>query len=282
LPWVSLAGSAVISAFLTTLGRLGFGVFAATQSRYVSFAVMLPIGLLFLISLVFNHWRERFDPGASKVAISRGLVVLVIALSLLFVVGSIKSLESWPRFQHGRLSGKAELLLINLVDEPEALARHVHHGGAPLRARANFLDGLGYFRPRLLRSKNIREIAFQRGTEKIGELEELWKSATGELNASGWAILPDGHRVADGVLLSYDDAQGEPTIFALAEVRHKRAEVSRQLNDEVYLRCGWTKAWKEGQIPANAKWIRAWAFDAENGRAFTIGVGGFDPPNTAP
>jgi hypothetical protein len=200
----------------------------------------------------------------------------------MFVAGSIKSLESWPRFQHGRLSGKAELLVINLVDEPEALARHVHQGDAALRARTNFLDDLGYLRPRLLRSKNIREIAFRTDAENGGHLEQLGVSENGEFSASGWAILPDGHRVADGVLLSYDDAQGEPTIFALAEVRHSRVEVSRQLNDKAYLRCGWTKVWREGQIPANTKWIRAWAFDAENGRAFPIGSGLLKPPNSAP
>ena len=43
LPWAALAASALISAFLTMLGRLGFGISAATQSRYVSFAIMLPI-----------------------------------------------------------------------------------------------------------------------------------------------------------------------------------------------------------------------------------------------
>jgi hypothetical protein len=282
LPWVSLAGSAVVNAFLTMLGRLGFGVFAATQSRYVSFAIMLPIGLLFLTSLVFAHWRKRFNRAGGKLGLGRGLVVLVIALSLLFVGGSIKSLESWQRFQHARLSGKADLLVINLVDESGALARHVHQGDAALKARANFLDGLGYLRPRLLRSKGIREIAFRPRTEKLGELEELGKTATGVFEASGWAILPDSHRVADGVLLTYDDAQGEPTIFALAEVRHQRDEVSRQLNDQAYVRCGWTKAWKEGQIPADAKWIRAWAFDAENGGAFPIGAAMLQPPTVAP
>ena len=282
LPWVLLGGSAVASAFLTMVGRLGFGVSAATQSRYVSFAILLPIALLFLTSLVFGHWREHSDRAAGKLGLSCGLVVLVLALSFLFVGGTIKSLESWPRFQHGRLSGKADLLVINLVDEPDALARHVYLGDTALKAHANFLNDLGYLRPRLLRSKSIREIAFQPGTEKVGEFQELRKTASGEFEASGWAILPDGHRVADGVLLTYDDAQGEPTIFALAEVKQQRPEVSKALNDTAYLRSGWMKSWKEGQIPVTARVVRAWTFDAENGRAFHIGTASGEPPSAVP
>lgn len=282
LPWVALAGSALASAFLTMLGRLGFGVFAATQSRYVSFAVMLPIGLLFLTSLVFGHWREHSKVGADTAATGRALLVLGAALSLLFVYGAIAALESWPRFQHARLSGKAELLLINVVNEPKDLARNVHRGDAALKARTNFLDRLGYFRPRLVRSDRIREIASRTDGETMGDFTELGKTIDGEFTASGWAILPESHRTADGVLLTYDNAQGDPIIFALAEVGYKRAEVSQQLNDKAYLRCGWMKSWKAGQIPASTPWIRAWTFDAENCRAFQIGATSMEPPKPAP
>jgi hypothetical protein len=276
LPWVSLSGWALVNAVLTMVGRVGFGVSAATQSRYVSFALMLPIGLLFLTSLVLRHARESGN-GVSTVSARGGLAVLVTALSFLFVYGTIESLESWGRFQHGRLSGKAELLLINVVDDPEALAHNVYHGDDPaLKARTNFLDRLGYLRPRLVRSNRIREIAFQSEAATMGEFNELGKSP-GEFAASGWAILPESHRVADGVLLTYDDTQGDPIIFALAEVRYKRAEVSQRLNDKAYLRCGWMKSWKAEQIP-NSQLIRAWAFDAETCRAFQIGAGSLEPP----
>lgn len=278
LPWVSLAGSALVSAFLTMLGRLGFGIPAATQSRYVSFAIMLPIGLLFLVSRVFRHWREKPDMGAVKVRVGRGFVVLVAALSFLFAWGTIKSLESWPRFQHSRLTGKAELLLINVVDEPEGLARTVHRWNPALKARTNFLDRMGYLRPPLVRSNRVLEIAFQVDGETMGEFNELGKNSAGEFAASGWAILPESHRTADGVLLTYDDVQGEPIIFALAEVGYKRLEVSEKLNDKAYLRCGWKKSWDAGKIPADSRWIRAWTFDVETCRAFQIGAGSVEPP----
>jgi hypothetical protein len=282
LPWVSLSGSALISAFLTMVGRLGFGVSAATQSRYVSFAIMLPIGLLFLVSVVLRHRRARSDIGADSAGLRGGLVALVTALSFLFVHGTVESLESWGRFQHGRLSGKAGLLLINVVDEPADLAANVHPTEPALKAYTNFLDRLGYLRPPLVRSNRVREIAFQSDAETMGEFEALGRRAGAAFAASGWAILPESHRTADGVLLTYDDAQGEPIIFALAEVGLKRPEVSQKLNDKEYLRCGWTKSWKAERIPVGAQVIRAWTFDAENCRAFPIGAASLEPRNAAP
>jgi hypothetical protein len=276
LPWVLLASSAVINAFLTMLGRLGFGVFAAAQSRYVSFAIMLPIGLLFLAARLLQHLGEP-QIGADTRRKGRGLAVSVTAvlgtaLCVLFVCGAIKSLEFWKRFQHNCLSGKAGLLLINVVDDRDVLVHHVHWAGPALKGWANTLDSMGYFRPALLRSNRIREIAFQPGPERMGEFNDLEKSAEGEFAARGWAILPDKHRTADGVLLTYDDAQGEPRIFALADLTQVRSDISQQLNDKAYLRSGWGKTWKAGQIPANSQLIRAWAFDAEDLRAFQIGA----------
>jgi hypothetical protein len=282
LPWALLAASALVNAFLTMLGRLGFGISAATQSRYVSFAIMLPIGLLFLGAVVSKHWRERAPLGAIRIVDGRGLVVFVTALSVLFVCGAIKSLESWERFQHSRLAGKAHLLLINVIDEPDALARYVHPTELALKAHTNFLDRLGYLRPPLLQSNRIRDIAFHPGAETMGELSDLGKSVEGEFAARGWAILPDKHRIADGVLLTFDDAQGEPRIFALAVVKQIRSDISERLNDQAYLRSGWSKTWKAGQIPANSQLIRAWAFDAEDLRAFQIGAFSLDLPPASP
>src|SRR5205807_2384991 len=48
LPWLMLAMVAVSSAVLTMIGRLELGPNQARTSRYVTFAVMLPIALLAL------------------------------------------------------------------------------------------------------------------------------------------------------------------------------------------------------------------------------------------
>jgi hypothetical protein len=279
LPWISLAGWALVNAVLTTLGRVGFGISAATQSRYVSLAIMLPIGLLFLAPLVFRHWRAQSGAGTD---IGRGLTVVVTALAVLFTCGTIKSLETSEHFHHFLLSGKAALLFINVLDEPDVLARNARQKDPLLKARIQLLDRLDYLRPRLVRSNRIREVAYHADGETMGEFNELEKSSGGKFAAKGWAILPDRHRVADAVLLTYDDDQGDPILFALAGVEYQRTDVRKKLKDKAYLNCGWVKSWRAEQIPASAQWIRAWAFDAENGRAFEVGVAALDGPKVAP
>jgi hypothetical protein len=282
LPWVSLAGWALVNAVLTMVGRLGFGSIAATLPRYVSFAIMLPIGLLFLVPLIFRHWREQSGISSNQSRIGWGLALLAAALSLLVVSGTIKSLDSWPRFQHSRLTGKALLLLSNVVDEPQAVVRYVHWNSSSMKGWANTLDRLGYLHPLLMRSKHICEIAYGSEPGAMGEFEGVTRNAGGALTASGWAILPDDHRTADSVLLTFDDEEGDPVIFALAEVKATRADTSQRLNDQAYLRSGWTKSWSAGQIPANSQLIRAWAFDAEDVRAYQIGAFSLDLPKAAP
>jgi hypothetical protein len=84
----------------------------------------------------------------------------------------------------------------------------VHQGDPTLKARTCLLDRLGYLRPPLLRSNSIRKIAFRIDGETVGEFNGLGKSSAGEFEASGWPILPENHRIADGVFLTYDDSQG--------------------------------------------------------------------------
>ena len=64
LPWLMLAMVAVSAALLTMIGRLDFGPSQARASRYVTFAVMLPIALLALVPVVRSHWTRSFSaPG---------------------------------------------------------------------------------------------------------------------------------------------------------------------------------------------------------------------------
>ena len=271
LPWLSLLSIALVNAALTTFGRVGFGINAAMQSRYVSFAIMLPIGLFFLVSRILRHWHERSPVNVNSARVTMGIVSFVTAFALLFLGATIQSLQFWPAFQHNRLTGKSALLFVDVLAEPEALVRYVHWSHWTLKAWTENLDRQGHLHPRLVRSNHIREIASASDEEAMGEFNQLARTSTGELAASGWAILLEGHRTSDSVLLTYDNAKGEPIIFARADVMHPRADISERLHDKAYYHCGWMKSWKPDALPSGAGRIRAWAFDAEECRAFSIG-----------
>ena len=281
LPWLSLTSIALTNAVLTTFGRLGFGISGATPSRYVSFAIMLPIGLLFLVSLILRHWHERFPVHVHRLRVTVGFVSFATALTLLFIGTTIRSVP-WRALQHEHLTGKSVLLFIDVLDEPEALVRYVHWSHWTLKAWTDNLDRLGYFHPRLVRSNQVREIAADSDGETVGEINQFGRTPNGELRISGWAILPGKHRIADSVLLAYDTPEGEPIIFARVDVKYPRSDVSERLDDEAYHGCGWMKSWKPEAIPSSAQRISAWAFDAEEGRAFQIGAASMERPKAAP
>jgi hypothetical protein len=271
LPWLSLSSIALVNGVLTTLGRVGFGMNTAMSSRYVSFAIMLPIGLLFLVSLFLRHWHERSPVNVNSARVTMGFVSFVTALTLLFLGATIHSLQFWRLFQHDRLTGKAALLFVDVLDEPEALVRYIHWSHWTLKAWTEGIDRLGYLHPRLVRSNDVREIASESDGETMGEINQFVRIPTGELTVSGWAILPGKHRIADSVLLTYDNTESEPIIFARVDVLYPRADVSVRLHDQAYHRCGWMKSWKGEAIPPSARRISAWAFDAEECHAFAIG-----------
>ena len=57
----------------------------------------------------------------------------------------IHSMQFWRAFQHNRLTGKAVLLFVDVLDEPEALVRYVHWSHWTLKAWTKDLDRLGIF-----------------------------------------------------------------------------------------------------------------------------------------
>ena len=109
-PWLALVSIALLNCLLTLLGRVGFGISAAMQSRYVPFAVLLPIGLLFLAALVIDHQSVRQPAKRYVPKWFLGVVTaFAAALALLLFIGTVRVLPFWRVLQHERLSGKAVL-----------------------------------------------------------------------------------------------------------------------------------------------------------------------------
>jgi hypothetical protein len=268
LPWMALSSITLCNGVLTMFGRLGYGIGGALQSRYISFSVLLPIALLFLGARIHQHWRNRNATTADKLRLTFGMGSA--AFALLFFLGSVQSLKMWHSFQHDRLTAKAVLALRGLVDEPAAIARYLHRVPG-VREWADTAESLGYVRPARLTSPHLREIAGPNNGMKMGELQRTGKGNDGSMGLSGWAILPLKQRTADSVIFAYDKGDGDPIMFARANVRLPQEAVAAKLGDSIYRNCGWEFVWKRSDLPGDAKQVSAWAFDAESCRAYEIG-----------
>ncbi len=271
VPWVSLGGIALANALLTTIGRVGFGISAALPPRYVSFSIMLPLALLFLGALVLQDGQARFHIAKQISAARLSCAIFASVFGLLFLLASIHCLNYWSGFQHKRLLGKSALTLSEVLDESEGLKSYVHWSSASFHPRMRTLDQLGYLHPPLLRTRQMSALAADPGGETFGQLTNSGRKDDGDFAAGGWAILPRQHRIADSVLLAYQNERGEWILFARADVGSPLPAVSQALEDETYRYSGWLKSWAPEQLPAGTRRISAWAYDADAARAFQIG-----------
>ena len=270
LPWLLLATAAVINAGLSACGRSATGLNEALASRYVIFSVLLPIGLLFTLAAILDDWRDRYPDrttGPRKV-----LICLTTAFALLHLSGAFVCLRAWSDLRHVRLRAKALIELVNQVDAPADLALYVHAEVPPLKGRANLLARLGYLRPGLVGSPFLRDLTdpAHPGGAANGELQQAGRNSAGQLVLSGWAILPERTQAADAVLLTYDDPQGGPRIFALALGGSPRPDLATRFQAADYALAGWSRTFDPGQLPPGPQILRAWAFDPENGRAYAL------------
>ena len=141
-----------------------------------------------------------------------------------------------------------------------------------VKTAANALNRIGYLRPPLLQSNLIRNVAdpASSGSARFGEFQ-IEEKKSGPIELVGHAFLPDKRAPADAVLITYDNAEGEPVICTIASIESPR---------EGRLRF----AWDSSALPSRWKWrlpinclpegqqclLKAWSYDAEACLAYRL------------
>ena len=193
-PWLLLVGIALANAALTTLGRTKFGLTQALASRYVIFAVFLPIGLSFTCAGIYEHLRSSasHSVGANRIGVAS--VALGAALATLHLLAAFSVVPTWKDFSHAREASKALIETINVVNEPELVTRVVT--ALPLRNLVATLDRIGYLHPPLLTSNLISAISdpTAQPLEDVGQVEAGSIGHDLQVRLRGWAVLPVAHR----------------------------------------------------------------------------------------
>jgi hypothetical protein len=268
-----LGAYSIICALMAAVGRLGEGVEQALSDRYTTTSLYLVVALIHLIAIVFSDAAREGNPLRSRpltTAFGSSLIAIFLFLHLLTSIHSVVTLI--PNDSLEREKAKACLSLINFVGDDGCLTRIYVPGYVwVLRDYAATADDMGYLTPGLLKTDKVRDVEGARsGSVNYGNFETLTRTYDGSYLASGWAISPEKERPADAVLLTYEDASGEPTVFAVADTESKRRDVVEALKADAYYKSGWERFFPPTALPAGATEIGAWAFDAEAGRAFEL------------
>jgi len=271
LPWLMLSMVAVSAAVLTMIGRLGFGPNQARSSRYVTFAVMLPIALLALVPTVRSHWSRSFSARGQLVTKAVSFL-LSIPFTLMACAGFLADLPLWPVIRQARLYGKALVSFINFVPEKEELARHVYPYDGTVGTTANALNRIGYLNPPLFQSNLVRAVAdpASSGSARFGQFQ-IQEGESGQIRLGGQAFLPDKRGPADAVLITYDDAEGEPVICAIVSLESPRKLRLRLAWDSSALPSRWKRIFPTDRLPDGQECVlKAWSYDADARRAYRL------------
>ncbi len=277
LPWFAVAGFAVGSGLIAAFARAGIGPLQGASSRYVTFAVYLPIALVPLllqlkpwraVALGFRAREERADRLDALVPVAGATALIILSLAAI-----APSLRGSAETQAARRQTRVGVQLAGIFPDHPMLSALVFPDAAVAHRNALGLDAIGYLRPRVVRSREVRQLAAPQPppAETTGQLESVWEIAPGELALVGWAVLPGSNRPADAVLVCVADERGEPLITEVAAVNIPRSDLATKVGAAAK-GCGWALRSPAGAImrPGGATKVSAWALDAEKGEVYPL------------
>jgi len=259
--WFVIAGYSLVTAMMTTAGRVGLPNGPSQVPRYLGFSVYLLLALLFLAHIVGQDMQRRHGRvNWHGLDLLTGSAVLILVLYQPFMlVLSLRQIDAW---QTRLLQAKASILLINQLPDSR-LTRILYPNVQFLAEKANALDRLGLLRPSLVRTNHLQEFAASNGGH-YGDVLNLEKTAEG-YTVSGSCTLSDV-RVTDAIILAYDNGNGDPIAFTMTHPTKRSWSITLG-----FARTGaWSVRFTPEQLPPPPLTITAWAFDATTGRAFRL------------
>lgn len=272
--WLAIASYTIISASITTVGRVGFGVGQAMAPRYTTFSLYLPVSLLALTAIIIDDAVKQGYISKNKRLVT-GIALTIATILLYFhTCSSMIAINEMNNWRLARLQGKACLLFINVSPEQKCLSEKVWPRGAEIKKLINPLNDLGFLNPPLLTSRRIQDI---QGSEKVtpdnygyGWFDDIKQEKDNTYNASGWARLPAREEPADAVVLTYEDGKNGDIVFTISDTIIERPDVAKITEKDGYLISGWSKSFSTRKLPKGEVKIKAWAFDTNTGKAFKL------------
>jgi len=252
-------------------GRLTFGVEQSLSSRYTTYSLYLVVSLVHLVALILSDAKRRGFLKKSSAWIARSVSLAAVFLLLAQVPIYLLAVRNgMTTVRRQRLQAKACLLFINVVNDDCASSMYPHP--SVLRREANALDRLGFLRPPLLKSNRVEDLVSVDKEECItcGSFEIKGQAGGEAPLVSGWATPPEGTEPPDAVLLTYQNADADSVVFALAGVRIEKASDAEVSGGEGRTGFLWQKSFSLDKLPGRPIRINAWAFSVTTGKAYKL------------
>jgi len=259
--WLVIGAYSLVTAVMTTIGRVGLPSGPSQVPRYLGFSAYLLVALIFLAHIVpqdLQRRRGRAHWLRPNPILCVTLLVLVAYQPFMLLL-SFRQMDAW---ETRLLQAKASILLINQLPDAR-LTKILYPNVQFLNEKANALDRLGFLRPSLVKTNHLNALADQ-DVSSFGEFSGLDQSPDGYF-ASGTCTMRQ-KRLPDAIILAYDTGNNDPIAFAMTHPVKRPWSITQG----VATSANWTLRFTTDQLPRAPATISAWGFDATTGRAYRL------------
>ena len=202
----ALAAWALLSVMAIALARANLGFEGLAQSRYISYAVLLPVGLLLMAVALLR----RTDMPARGGGLCRAWIFVAIGLAALSLRGEPSRLQ-WGRGMRAVYLTLSEFVKVAPAFPIDAELRKI----CPRKDRLAVIDAVA--RSRLIRGmvppgKHVPAPMVQRH-ELIGNIDAIVRTESGS-ELTGWCAFLDARRLPDAVFLGAPNPDGSVELLA--------------------------------------------------------------------
>jgi len=272
IPWIGIGGFALGSALMAALTRIGFGVNQGLDSRYTTFSLCLSVSVIGLAAIAGRAWHSSYGQNERlRHSYLRLETACLTAFLFALFVSSAWGIRSMQSLERSRLWGKGALLLGNVLNDGMVYETYLGGWAPDVLRFANMEDAIGLLHPAMFRTAKILQLPTVAATSFVPGYVDTVTPSDGPCAISGWAVLPTKHRVADCVVIAYDSAGHEPTIFGVTDQVNDRPDAAQVLQRESLVRCGWAIHFQRSAVPRGQQHISAWALDAKIGTFYELG-----------
>ncbi|MGD1807862.1 hypothetical protein ACP6PL_20835 [Dapis sp. BLCC M126] len=268
--WIMLGSYTVISALVTSMGRVTLGIEQALSSRYTTFSTYIIICIIHLIIIVGEDAIKKEYFLINKSLFSK-IICWFIGIITVFQVHNLTySVEKMKSWKQDFLKYKGCLLLIDFThDNCQNLIDSYYF--EYIKQQANYLTEIGFLDPGLITTNRIPYLVDSSNNRQLkGTFEKLEFIGGNNLLATGWAIFTDTNLPVDTIVLSYDNSQGESIVSAVADMTMSRPNLVKEFKSQKYFKSGWQKVLSTHRFPQGNIKVKAWALDTNTTKFYQI------------
>jgi hypothetical protein len=268
--WLLIGAYACATGAITAVGRLGFGVQQALDTRYVAFSLFFYIALVGLYFAIYCS-RVRSGSPALRASFLTNAAWAIALFALLWAASYKKNLGVLAQNHKYRVHLLHTLEWLGQIPDNPDLELIFPYVGA-------LKDWVT-----LLQKHRILRLPFVHGSlasavqqppppsdGSHGQIEACDLDPDGTMHVTGWAWLPERNRRADCVIIGSEDRAGVFKPITVLETAVARRDLYMAQHNPYIFRAGFAGAVKAAKLPDGALRLKGWAIDLRAQKAWPL------------